>query len=69
MNPTEDIDQMVEPFANDYTRSLAEKCVDQLNLLVESFDIADNQIMKLSKVVIIMIALYLNMTRNEAFIV
>ena len=43
---------MIEPFSNDFTRSLAEKCVFQLNLLVESFDIADNQIMKLSKVFI-----------------
>ena len=43
---------MIEPFSNDFTRSLAEKCVFQLNLLVESFDIADNQIIKLSKVFI-----------------
>jgi len=45
---------MIEPFSNDFTRSLAEKCVYQLNLLVESFDIADNQIMKLSKMNIVL---------------
>jgi hypothetical protein len=41
---------MIEPFSNDFTKSLAEKYIFQFNLLVESFDVADNQIMKLSKV-------------------